>query len=116
MEDSIHPSGKRRHLLGIDLGEAFQNNSPSSLRESGCRANIIARDLVVDVRFTTAEMEICFGLLIGLSAKEIANYRSCSNRTVENHIANIKGKINVNQISPLMLANMFEIIHTSKAP
>jgi DNA-binding NarL/FixJ family response regulator len=116
MEDSSHPSHRRRHLHGIDLEATFQSNSQEILQKTGCKACLIAKSLVDEVHFTTAELEICFGLLIGLSAKEIAKYRDCSNRTVENHIANIKGKLNINQISPLMLANIFDMAYPSTTP
>ena len=113
MEDSSHPSHRRRHLNGIDLEDTFRSSSQESLQKTGSDACVIAKSLVDEVHFTTAELEICLGLLIGLSAKEIAKYRDCSNRTVENHIANIKGKINSNQISPLMLANIFDMTYPS---
>jgi|TARA_B110000879_G_C10721835_1_gene336888 DNA-binding CsgD family transcriptional regulator len=52
---------------------------------------------------TGIEKHICLLLLTGNTAKEIASLRSCSYRTVERHVANIKIKIGGVKLSPAAL-------------
>lgn len=57
---------------------------------------------------TRTEQQIVVGLFLGLSAKEIANTRDTSNRTVEGHITAIKRKLGVKKLSGYILASIFE--------
>jgi DNA-binding NarL/FixJ family response regulator len=57
---------------------------------------------------TRTERQIVVGLFLGLSAKEIANVRETSNRTVEGHITAIKRKLGVKKLSGYVLAAIFE--------
>lgn len=52
---------------------------------------------------TDIELHICSLMFSGRTAKEIAVYRSCSYRTVERHIANVKIKIGGLKLSPAAL-------------
>ena len=52
---------------------------------------------------TEIETEICDLLFIGKTAKQIANIRTCSYRTIERHRANIKIKLGGEKLSPYML-------------
>jgi DNA-binding CsgD family transcriptional regulator len=63
--------------------------------------------IMLKVKFTDSEREICAGLYIGLSAKSIAELRGCSPRTVENHIANIKRKVGGGALTPLLISSIF---------
>ena len=57
---------------------------------------------------TRTEQQIVVGLFLGLSAKEIANVREASNRTVEGHITSIKRKLGVKKLSGYVLSFIFE--------
>jgi DNA-binding NarL/FixJ family response regulator len=57
---------------------------------------------------TRTEQQIVVGLFLGLSAKEIANVRETSNRTVEGHITAIKRKLGVKKLSGYILSSIFE--------
>jgi len=59
-------------------------------------------------RLTRTEQQIVVGLFLGLSAKEIANIRLTSNRTVEGHTAAIKHKLGVTKLSGYVLSTIFE--------
>ena len=61
-------------------------------------------------KLTPAEKEICLGLALGLSAKEIGKVRSASNRTIETHIANIKMKIGCKRLPPILLSELLKHI------
>jgi DNA-binding CsgD family transcriptional regulator len=52
---------------------------------------------------TAIEKHICSLMFTGHTAKEIAVLRSCSYRTVERHIANLKLKIGELKLSPAAL-------------
>ena len=52
---------------------------------------------------TKIEKQICFLMFTGKTAKEIASLRSCSYRTVERHVANIKVKIGVRKLSAAVI-------------
>ena len=52
---------------------------------------------------TAIEKHICLLMFMGHTAKEIAGLRSCSYRTVERHIANLKIKIGDLKLSPAAL-------------
>lgn len=96
---------------GADLYDAMSSDDPVRQSEAALRAYQQAKDIVQNVEATTSERQICLGLLFGLSAKEIARMRNCSNRTVENHIANIKRKYNIRNITPLILGNIIASFH-----
>ena len=66
------------------------------------------------VEITKAERQICFGLFLGLTAKEIGKGKGCSNRTVENHIANVKRKLNVTTIAPMHLQTIINSNHSEE--
>ena len=57
---------------------------------------------------TRTEQQIVVGRFLGLSAKEIANVRLISNRTVEGHTAAIKHKMGVSKLSGYVLSTIFE--------
>jgi len=57
---------------------------------------------------TRTEQQIVVGLFLGLSAKEIANVREASNRTVEGHVTSIKRKLGVKKLSGYVLSFIFE--------
>ena len=57
---------------------------------------------------TRTEQQIVVGLFLGLSAKEIANARETSSRTVEGHTAAIKHKLGVKKLSGYVLSTIFE--------
>ena len=57
---------------------------------------------------TQSEQQVIVGLFLGLSAKEIANGRKSSNRTVEGHVASIKLKIGKKRLSGIVLSALFE--------
>jgi DNA-binding NarL/FixJ family response regulator len=57
-------------------------------------------------RLTPAEKEICIGLALGLSAKEIGKVRSASNRTIETQISNIKMKVGCRRLPPVLLSEL----------
>ena len=57
-------------------------------------------------KLTVTERQVCVGLALGLSTKEIAKARGSSNRTVEAHIANIKTKIGCSRLSPILLVQL----------
>ena len=65
------------------------------------------QEMILKVKFTDSEREICVGIYIGLSAKSIAELRDCSPRTVENHIANIKRKVGGGALTPLLISSIF---------
>ena len=53
---------------------------------------------------TPTQLQICVGLSLGLTAKEIARIRGSSYRTIETHIGSIKLKLQNKKLSPLLLA------------
>ncbi|WP_339340239.1 helix-turn-helix transcriptional regulator [uncultured Oceanicoccus sp.] len=57
-------------------------------------------------KLTITEEQVCVGLALGLSAKEIAKVRGSSNRTVETHIARIKIKIGCKRLPPVLLVQL----------
>ena len=57
---------------------------------------------------TRTEQQIVVGIFLGLSAKEIANVRETSSRTVEGHTAAIKHKLGVKKLSGYVLSTIFE--------
>lgn len=61
-------------------------------------------------KLTQAEKDICVGLALGLSAKEIGKVRGSSNRTIETHIANIKMKIGCKRLPPILLSELIKHI------
>ena len=57
-------------------------------------------------KLTPTEKQICIGLALGLSAKEIGKVRDASNRTIETHIANIKMKVGCKRLPPILLSEL----------
>jgi len=57
-------------------------------------------------KLTLTEEQVCVGLALGLSAKEIAKVRGSSNRTIETHIARIKTKIGCKRLPPILLVQL----------
>lgn len=55
-----------------------------------------------DFKLSTRESECIFLMIYGKSAKEISDFLNISKRTVENHIANIKQKLNFSVKSELI--------------
>ena len=90
----------------LRLNQVLSDGSKLSLQKSATVAYLQAQNVLLNSSLTPTEIRICFGLLVGLSAKEVARHRNCSYRTVENHIAKIKTKLNVKTLSPLLLANI----------
>lgn len=92
----------------VDLGnpEFFSPEAKIFLQE--------VLESIQKVEITKAERQICFGLFLGLTAKEIGKGKGCSNRTVENHIANVKRKLNVTTIAPMHLQTIINSIHSEE--
>jgi DNA-binding CsgD family transcriptional regulator len=101
--DELLPSVSSQDL---DLSDILTNGSELSLQRAATEAYLQSQNTVLKVSLTATERRICFGLLNGLSAKQIARHRNCSYRTVENHIAKIKSKFGVKTLSPILLANI----------
>ena len=57
-------------------------------------------------KLTVTEEQVCVGLALGLSAKEVARVRGSSNRTIETHIARIKIKTGCKRLSPILLVQL----------
>ena len=66
-------------------------------------------------KLSDTEKQICVGLALGLSAKEIAKARGSSNRTIETHIANIKIKVGCKRLPPVLLMVLIEKYHPISA-
>ena len=94
-------------LIGFDLVQILGNADSDALTEILQDLLRVSRNNWALIKMTPVEKKICFGLLLGLSAKAIANARGCSYRTVETHKANIKRKLNVVTLTPLFLMAVF---------
>ena len=66
------------------------------------------RDLEVNP-LTEIERQVCRLLLCGRTAKQIALVRECSHRAVERHIANVKGKVEGEKLSPAVLCLILDL-------
>ena len=102
MDELLPPDSKQ----DLELNDILTNGSELSLQRAATEAYVKTQNTVLKISLTATERRICFGLLNGLSAKEVARHRSCSHRTVENHIAKIKSKFGVKTLSPILLANI----------
>ena len=105
MEDKSNPI--------FDLDFAMRNlelyRSLCEGHQSGHGDNL-AFDLspLTENELTTTQLQICVGLSLGLTAKEIAKIRGSSYRTIETHIGSIKLKLQSKKLSPLLLARYAE--------
>lgn len=63
---------------------------------------------LTEKELTPTQLQICVGLALGLTAKEIAKIRGSSYRTIETHISSIKLKLQTKKLSPLILARYAE--------
>ena len=86
----------------LELSDILTNGSELSLQRAATKAYLQWQNKVLKISLTATERRICFGLLNGLSAKQVARHRNCSYRTVENHIAKIKSKFGVKTLSPVL--------------
>ena len=103
---------KEPYYLDVtDLHDAISSDDPVRQSYAALQAYQQAKDIIQNIEITISERQICLGLLFGLSAKEIARMRNCSNRTVENHVANIKRKYNIRNLTPLILGNIIASFH-----
>lgn len=91
------------------LSELLNNGSELSLQRAATDEYLQSQNTVLKISLSASERRICFGLLNGLSAKEVARHRNCSFRTVENHIAKIKSKFGVKTLSPILLSNIIHV-------
>jgi DNA-binding CsgD family transcriptional regulator len=98
---------RQDQLIGFDLVQILGNADSDALTEILQDVLKVSRNNWTLIEMTPVEKKICFGLLLGLSAKAIANARGCSYRTVETHKANIKRKLNVVTLTPLFLMAVF---------
>ena len=89
------------------VAELLKVNTLEMQKKLVQKAFLRQQGIMLKVKFTDTEREICVGLYIGLSAKSIAEWRDCSPRTVENHIANIKRKVGGGALTPLLISSIF---------
>tara|TARA_B110000240_G_C13206888_1_gene328645 strand:+ start:99 stop:488 length:390 start_codon:yes stop_codon:yes gene_type:complete len=63
----------------------------------------VSEESNLDHLLTDTEQQVLVGISLGLSAKEIAKVRECSNRTIEGHAASIKLKLRSKRLPPALV-------------